>query len=490
MSKMAKGALMRGHFIGGQWVPGQSSFPDLNPADGSVWAFAAEGGSSEALQAIEAAREAFPAWSALPHTERARALLKAARVWDSRRDDFVSAMQHEGGGTFGKAMFEHTYVSEVLRAAAAVTYQALGEILPSEYGKLSLAVRSPVGVVVTLSPWNFPAILAARQFANPLAIGNTIVLKPSEETPYCGGLFIAEVMAEAGIPPGVFNVITCSRHKVTEVGDELIENSNVKGVTFTGSSAIGRAIAAKCGAHLKKCCIELGGNDAMIVLEDADLDRAAQAANFGSFMHQGQICMSVERVLVQETVFEDFLSRFKARAMKLSIGDPRDRANMIGPMINQKQADRVRHHISDAVNKGARIELGGGGTGTYVEPTILTGCTSDMLVMQEETFGPVVPVIPFRDDAEAIRLSNDTEYGLSSGIFSGNEERAIRMARRLETGMCHINCSSVNDEPHVPFGGTKSSGMGRNGGRWSVDTFSDTRWITVERGGRHFPPMF
>jgi acyl-CoA reductase-like NAD-dependent aldehyde dehydrogenase len=490
MLDMANGAVMKGHFIGGRWSPGRGTFPDVNPADGSLWTNAPDGGAPEAIRAIEAARAAFPAWAALPHTERAHFLLKAAKVWETRALDFASAMQGEGGGTFGKGMFENSYVPEVFRAAAAAAYQPLGEMLPSEHGKVSMAMRSPVGVVVTLSPWNFPAILAARQFANPLAIGNTIVLKPSEETPYCGGLFIAEVMEEAGLPPGVFNVITCSRENVVEMGDELIENPNVKGVTFTGSSSVGRYIAAKCGAHLKKCCIELGGNDAMIVLEDADLDRAAQAANFGSFMHQGQICMSVERVLVHEHVFDDFLARFKDRAARLAMGDPRDKANAIGPLINQKQADRVRAHIRDAVNKGAKIELGGGGHGAYVEPTILTGCTSDMLIMQEETFGPVVPVVPFRNDAEAIRISNDTEYGLSSGVFSADEERALRIARRLETGMCHVNCSSVNDEPHVPFGGAKSSGMGRNGGRWSVETFSETRWVTLERGGRNYPPMF
>lgn len=490
MLDMTGGAVMKGHFIGGAWVSGRGSFADINPADGSVWTNAPDGGAPEAARAIAAAEAAFPAWAALPHTERAHYLLKAAKVWESRAMDFATAMQGEGGGTFGKGMFENAYVPEVLRAAAAVAYQPLGELLPSEHGKVSMAVRRPVGVVATLSPWNFPAILAARQFANPLAIGNTIVLKPSEETPYTGGLFIAEVMQEAGLPAGVFNVITCSRANVGAMGDELIENPAVKGVTFTGSSAVGRSIAAKCGAHLKKCCIELGGNDALIVLDDADLDRAAQSANFGSFMHQGQICMSVERILVHEAVFDDFLARFKARAARLKMGDPRDQSNAIGPLINVRQADRVRRHIEDAVNKGARIELGGGGSGAYVEPTILTGCTSDMLVMQEETFGPVVPVVPFRDDAEAIRLSNDTEYGLSSGVFSADEDRALRIARRLETGMCHVNCCPVNDEPHVPFGGAKSSGMGRNGGRWSAETFSETRWITLERGGRPYPPMF
>jgi len=490
MLDMTTHATMKGMYIGGRWVPGCGTFSDINPCDGSIWAEVPDGGRAEAARAIQAAHAAFKDWADLPFTERAHFMLKAANVWEKRAPDFAAAMQGEGGGTFGKGMFENAYVPEVLRAAAAVCYQPLGEVLPSEHGKFSTAVRRPIGVVVTLSPWNFPAILASRQFANPLAIGNTIVMKPSEDTPYTGGLFIAEVMEEAGLPPGVFNVVTCSRDNVQEMGNELIENPMVKGVTFTGSSAVGRHIAAKCGAHLKKCCIELGGNDAMIVLEDADIERAAQAANFGSFMHQGQVCMSVERILVHEGIFETFLKRFKKRAATLQMGDTRDPNNAIGPMINQKQADRVLVHLDDAVAKGAKIELGGKSNGCFIEPTILTGTTPDMLIMRDETFGPVVPVIPFRNDDEAVAISNDTEYGLSAGVFSANEERALSIAQRLETGMCHINCSSINDEPHVPFGGAKSSGLGRNGGRWSVETFSETRWITLERGGRHFPPIF
>lgn len=490
MLDMTQNASMKGMYIAGQWVQGRGTFADINPCDGSVWSDIPDGGRDEAARAIQAAHGAFKGWADLPFIERARFMLKAAEIWEKRAPDFAAAMQGEGGGTFGKGMFENSYVPEVLRAAAAVCYQSLGEVLPSEHGKFSTAVRRPIGVVVTLSPWNFPAVLAARQFANPLAIGNTIVLKPSEDTPYTGGLFFAEVMEEAGLPPGVFNVVTCSRDNVQAMGDELVENAMVKGVSFTGSAAVGRHIAAKCGAHLKKCCIELGGNDAMIVLEDADIEHATQAANFGSFMHQGQICMSVERILVHENIFDTFLERFKERAAILTLGDTRDKNNALGPMINQKQADRVMGHLEDAISKGAKVELGGKSNGCFIEPTIVTNTSPDMLIRREETFGPVVPVIPFSTDDEAIGISNDTEYGLSASIFTDNEQRALLIARRLETGMCHVNCTTVNDEPHVPFGGAKSSGLGRNGGRWSVDTFSETRWITLERGGRHFPPVF
>ncbi len=487
---MTKKQVIKGMYIDGRWRTGTGTFADLNPSDNSVWATIPDGGRSETRAAIEAAQEAFYEWAEMPFTHRANHLLKVAEIWESRIPEFVAAMQSEGGGWVGKGKFEGGYVAEVFRAAAAMTYGAIGEVLPSEHGKFSTAVRFPMGVVAVISPWNFPGILSSRGFAFPLAAGNTIVLKPSEDTPYCGGLFFAEVMEEAGIPKGVFNVITCSRENVVEMGDELIENPRVKGVSFTGSTQVGRSIAAKCGAYLKKCCVELGGKDSLIVRADADMERATQAANFGSFMHQGQICMSVEKVLVQRSIFNEFLEKFVARAARLKVGNTADPENVIGPLINDRQVDRVKSQLEDAIAKGAKVELGGKIEGRFVYPTILTGVTPAMLVYQDETFGPVVPVIPFETDEEAISIANDTEYGLSSGIITADEEKALQMARQLETGMCHVNCSSVNDEPNVPFGGTKASGLGRHGGRWSMETFTDTRWITLERGGRHFPPMF
>ena len=478
-------------YIGGSWVPADAAFDDLNPADGSVWARVADGNSGMAARAIQSAQDAFAHWSGLHYNERAHCMLKVADEFERRRDDLVSALQGEGGGWFGKGMFESGYVPEVFRAAAAMTYNAIGEVLPSDHGKISMAMRRPMGVVTVISPWNFPTLLTARGLAFPIAAGNCVVLKPSEETPYTGGMIFAEIFEAAGVPPGVLNVVTCSRENVPAVGDMIIEHPLIKGISFTGSTPVGRVIAAKAGAHLKKCCVELGGKDALIVCDDADMDRASAAANFGSFMHQGQICMSVEKILVQESVFDEFLSRFAARAAKLKVGDPSaDKSHVIGPLINDKQASKVREQIEDAVAKGARVVIGGGVEGRFVEPTILTGVTPDMKVYAEETFGPVVPVIPYRTDSEAIAIANDSEYGLSSGVITRDEARGLAIAEALETGMCHINCSSVNDEPHVPFGGSKSSGVGRHGGRWSTETFTETRWVTLERGGRGFPPMF
>lgn len=483
--------VFEGMSIGGRWVPAARTFADLNPADDSVWAQVPDGGLRETRAAIEAAHAAFAGWSALSHTRRAHCMIKVAEAFERRKPEIVEAIRAEGGGWFGKGMFEAGYVPEVFYAAAASNYAAIGEVIPSEYGKLSLAVRRPMGVISVISPWNFPVILTARGIAFAIAAGNTVVLKPSEETPYCGGLLFAEIFEEAGVPPGVLNVVTCSRENVSVVGDELIEHPRVKGVSFTGSTAVGRQIAARAGAHLKKCCAELGGKDSLIVLEDADMERATAAANFGSFMHQGQICMSVEKVLVQEGIFEPFVRRFVERAAKLKVGDPsKDPSNVIGPLINDRQAAKVREQIDDAVAKGAKVLLGGRVDGRFVEPTIMVAVTPEMKLYQEETFGPVVPVIPFRTDEEAIAIANDTEYGLSSGVMTRDEQRGLAIAQRLETGMCHINCSSVNDEPHAPFGGSKASGVGRHGGRWATETFTETRWITLERGGRGFPPVF
>ena len=272
---------IKGMYIDGRWVASARQFDVFNPSDGSVWARVPDGGVSDMRQAIDAAAKAFPEWSALPFQHRADAMLKCADIVERRAADYVAAAQFEGGGWYGKGVYETKAIPEILRAAAATCYAPIGEVLPSLNGKVSTAVRVPMGVVGVISPWNAQGILATRQYSFTMAAGNCIVLKPSEETPYSGGLFFAEVMEEAGIPPGVFNVVTCSRDSVAEVGDEIVDNPTIKGVAFTGSTAVGRRIAAKCGAHLKKCCIELGGKDSLIVLEDADMDRATSAASFG-----------------------------------------------------------------------------------------------------------------------------------------------------------------------------------------------------------------
>ncbi|UCD77577.1 MAG: aldehyde dehydrogenase family protein [Desulfobacterales bacterium] len=477
-------------YINGEWVGKDETFADYNPANGVVWAEIPNGTREDAKKAVEAAAAAQPEWAALPHSARAGYLLKAADILERRQTDFVNALIEEGGGWIGKGMFESGYTPGIFRAAAAAVYQMTGEILPSEHGKISMVIRKPLGVVSVISPWNFPLLLSSRGLAVALAVGNAVVLKPSEETPVAGGILIAELFEEAGLPKGVFNVVTCARENVADVGDELVANPLVGGVSFTGSTAVGRQVASKAGQMLKKVCVELGGKDSLIVLDDADMELALNAATFGTFMHQGQICMSVEKIIVDEAVAAEFTERFVAKVKTLKVGDPREMPNVIGPIINQRQLDKIHAQVTDAVEKGAQLLAGGKFEGLFYQPTVLTGITPEMRIYQEETFGPVAPIITVKGVDEAVAVANDSEYGLSAGIITRDEEKGLAVANRLQTGMAHVNDSSVNDEPHVPFGGVKNSGVGRHGGRASVETFTELRWLTLERGGRHYPPPF
>lgn len=479
-------------FYGGSWheVSAKASFAVSNPATGEVCVRVADASLDDVKSAISAASDASESWRNLSHSHRAGFLLKAADIMEQRQQDFADALVEEGGSWVGKAMFETGYAVEALRAAAAMVYHMNGEVLPSEHGKVSMAVRQPLGVISVISPWNFPLLLSVRGFAVAMAIGNTIVLKPSEETPISGGLLLAEVFAAAGLPDGVFNVVSCSRGNVKQVGDELIANPAVRGISFTGSTAVGRQIAAQAGSLLKKACVELGGKDALIVLDDADIGRAVNAATFGSFMHQGQICMSVERIIVLESVAAEFTQRLVANVKTLGIGDPTSMGAVIGPLINQKQLQNVHDQVRDAVEKGAALLTGGKYEGLFYEATVLADVRPDMKIFHQETFGPVASIICVANVEQAIAMANDSEYGLSAGIITADESKGMEVARRLETGMVHINDSSVNDELNVPFGGVKNSGIGRQNGKYSVDEFSELRWITLERGGRHYPPPF
>jgi len=479
-------------YINGAWTGASSgaTFPVMNPATRKVFREVADASRGETRAAIEAAEAAFPEWSGMNHAQRARILHKAGDVLEARAKDIQEVLIDEGGSWVGKSLFETGYASGVFRAAAAAAYQVNGEILPSEHGKISLVMRVPLGVVAVISPWNFPLILSSRGLAPALAVGNCVVLKPSEETPVAGGLLFAEILEEAGLPPGVFNVISCSRDNVSEVGDELVSNPAVHGISFTGSTAVGRKIAAQAGSLLKKCCVELGGKDALIVLDDADIEHAVNAATFGSFMHQGQICMSVERIIVAAAVADEFTEKLVVNTKKLRVGDPREMGNCIGPIINESQLGKIREQVDDAVAGGATLLCGGNNHGLFFEPTVLSDVTRNMRVFREETFGPVAPIIRATSDDEAVEIANDCDYGLSSGIITRNEERGLSIAQQLRTGMAHINDSSVNDEPHVPFGGIGASGIGRHGGKPGIDTFTELRWITLERGGRHYPPPF
>ena len=466
-------------YVGGRWWPVEASFNDSNPSDDSIWAIVPDAGVKDVEHAIKSAHHAFESWSNLKFNERAHFMIKIAEVMEAKKMDIVKALQGEGGSWFGKGMFEASYLPEIFFAAAAETYQPVGNVIPSDSGKFSMSIRRPLGVISVISPWNFPGILTARGMAFAIAAGNTIVLKPSEESPYCGGLMWAEIFEEAGVPGGVLNVVTCSRENVSEVGAELVENPLVKGISFTGSTGVGRDIAARSGANLKKCCVELGGKDALIVCDDADLDRATGAANFGSFMHQGQICMSVEKVLVQEGILSEFLTRFKERASKLKVGDPtKEMDHIIGPLINDRQVERVQSQLQDAIKKGAKIELGGNIEGRFVEPTIVTNVTSDMALYQDETFGPLAPLFKFETEDEVIEMANDTIFGLASYFYAKDLSRVYKVAEALEYGIVGINTGIISTEM-APFGGVKQSGLGREGSHHGIEDYLEMKYLCM-----------
>jgi len=347
-------------------------------------------------------------------------------------------------------------------------------------------VRKPAGVVLGIAPWNAPVILGVRAIATPLACGNTVVLKASEVCPATHAL-IGEACKEAGLPPGVVNVITHEGAAAPAVVEAAVAHPAVRRVNFTGSTRVGRSVAELCGRHLKPVLLELGGKAPLVVLDDADLDAAVAAAAFGAFMHQGQICMSTERIVVDEKIGDGFVARLRAKTETLKVGDPSQGQFPLGSVVDQSTVDRVNALIDDAVAKGARVVIGGKATSTLMPPTIVDGVKPGMRIYSEESFGPVVTVIRIDGVEEAIRSANDTEYGLSAAVFGGNVGRALAVAQRIESGICHVNGPTVQDEGQMPFGGVKASGYGRFGGKAGIDEFTDLRWITVQQAPRHYP---
>jgi acyl-CoA reductase-like NAD-dependent aldehyde dehydrogenase len=350
-----------------------------------------------------------------------------------------------------------------------------------------MAIRQPAGVVSCFGPFNVPYILCSRAFAMPVAYGNTAVLKPSEEASVTGGILLAEIFEEAGLPPGVLNVITSTRQDAEEVGDEMIANPAVRRISFTGSTEVGRIIAEKAGRHLKRAVLELGGKDPLIVLADADIDYAVEAAVWGAFMHQGQICMSTERIIVEKAIADEFTQKLKERVLALPVGDPTNPATAIGPLINQRALDLVHAHVQEAVADGAELVTGGQYDNLVYQPTIVKDVKPTMRLFTDQTFGPVAPIVVVNDAEEALAVANNSKYGLSSGIITNDFTRALDIAMRLETGIVHIGDQTVNDEPQVPFGGVKGSGYGRFGGQAALDEFTELRWINVQRTKRTFP---
>ncbi len=473
--------------IGGDSVPALEgrTTDDLNPYTGEVHAVVAAGTTADITRAVDAAQEAFPAWAATTPSARRTILLKAADVLEARTPDVVALMAAEVGAVGGWAGFNVVLAANILREAAAAVTQPVGEVLATETpGRLSLAVREPLGVVAAFAPWNAPVILSTRAVAAPLAAGNTVVLKPSEDAPIAAGLLIAEVLHEAGLPAGVLNVVTNAPEDAAEVAKALITDPRVRAVNFTGSTEVGRIVGTLAAQHLKPAVLELGGKNSLLVLEDADLDHAVDAATFGAFHNAGQICMSTDRVLVHRSVAEEFTAKLAAKVGSLPHGDPSDPGTVIGPVINPRSADRVRNLVAEAVESGARVRTGGGDSGSA---TVLDNVTPDMRIFREEIFGPAVIVVPVADDDEAVAVANDTEHGLTAGIMTEDPRRGLALAQRIRTGIVHVGNQTVDDEPQAPFGGVKASGYGRFGGRWGIEAFSATRWVTIAGEHGHFP---
>ena len=477
------------HFIGGEWTPasGGGTFEDYDPYTGDVVAQIAAGTREDARRAVEASQAAFEGWWKTPPEEKQRIFLKAADILESRTPEVAGWLTRETGATFGISMFQLHFVPGLFRQTAALAYAPIGEVIPSDAGKFAMGLRKPVGVVGAIAPWNAALILSARSIAAPLVLGNSVVLKPSELSPYVGGLLWGEIFAEAGLPPGALNIVTHAPGAAGEIGDELVQNSAVRRINFTGSSATGRRLAEAAGAQLKRVVLELGGYNPLIVLGDADVDYAVNATAFGAFLHQGQICMSTRKVIVERSIADEFTAKLTEKTKALKTGDPNEQDTVIGPLITEGALDLVKSRVDGAIAQGATLLAGGEAVGACYQATLLADVPPDSDFAQHETFGPVLAVEVVDSAEEAVEHANRTSYGLASGIITQDADLGLALAQKLDSGIVHINDQTIADEPQMPFGGVKDSGFGRFGGTAVMDEFTELRWITVTSQPHPFP---
>ena len=475
--------------IGGEATQARSgaSFTRANPLDGQVATTAPAAAPDDAIAAVEAAAAAFPAWAAAAPGVRRALLMKASHALEARAADFTAAMAAEIGASAIWAGFNVHLAADMLAEAAALTTQIEGQVIPSNVpGSLALAVRQAAGVVLGMAPWNAPVILGVRAIAVPLACGNTVVLKGSELCPATHGLII-QALQEAGLPKGVVNFVTNAPADAAAVVEAMIAHPAVRRVNFTGSTHVGRIIAQRCAAHLKPSVLELGGKAPLLVLDDADLDAAVNATAFGAFANSGQICMSTERIVVDAKVADDFVARLASKAAALPLGDPRQGPVVLGSVVDMRTVSRVNELIADALSHGAKLVCGGQASSTLMPATLLDHVTPAMRIYREETFAPVKAIVRVEGEEAAIACANDNEFGLSAAVFTRDTARGWRVAQRIESGICHVNGPTVHDEAQMPFGGVKSSGWGRFGGRAGIDAFTELRWITLQTAPRHYP---
>jgi vanillin dehydrogenase len=465
-------------------VPPAALTDVTNPATQKPFAKVSMAKPEHMRKAIDAAHAAKDVWGHSLAAERELILQRAAETLEASRPEVVDLLIDEAGSTFGKAQFEVSFTVNMLRSVAGEARRIQGSVIPSDVpGMMSIAIRRPLGVVAGIAPFNFPMVLATKKVCLALAAGNTFVLKPSEEVSLLG-LKIAEIFQKAGLPAGVLNVVPGDG---PTLGPVLFEDPRVRLISFTGSTAVGELIALECARNGKKVVLELGGKSPLIVLKDADLDYAVSTACFGIFIHQGQICMAGSRIIVEAPIYEAFLERFVAKAKSLKVGDPRDPHTVIGPLIRTSQCGLIDGRIKESVAKGARVLTGGTHEGNFYQPTVIADVKPGMPAFRDELFGPVASVVKADDADHALKLANDTPYGLSSAVLTNDLQVAMKFAMELEAGMVHINGPTVHDEATVPFGGVKDSGNGREGGHWSMDELTETKWITIQMGRRHYP---
>lgn len=475
--------------IHGQSVDSSSGkcFDRISPLDGSVASTSAAATLADVEQAIESAHRAFPIWSARSPTERRLCLLKAADLMDQHRDQFIEIGMRETGSTATWYGFNVHLAGNMLREAAAMTTQIDGSLIPSDVpGNLAMGIRVPCGVIVGMAPWNAPVILATRAIAMPLACGNTVVLKASEACPATHRL-IGDILNQAGLGDGVVNVITHAAADAPQIVERLISHPLSKRINFTGSTHVGKIVAATAAIYLKPVLLELGGKAPVVVLAQANLDDAVEAIAFGAFFNQGQICMSTERVLVDDSIADAFIEKLINKTQRLVAANPSQHPAPLGLLESKRSAERIRQLVEDARDQGAYLPLGLQIEGTLMQPTLIIDVTRDMRLYREESFAPLCTVQRFNSEDEAVALANDSEFGLSSAVFSQDLAQALRVAKRIDAGICHINGATVHDEAQMPFGGVKQSGYGRFGSKMALAEFTEMRWISIQTSPRHYP---
>ncbi|MGX9887286.1 aldehyde dehydrogenase family protein [Streptomyces sp. NPDC002276] len=474
-------------YIDGEWRPGTGSWDiiDFNPYDGEKLASITIATVDEVDEAYKAAARAQKTWAATNPYARRAVFEKALRLIEDREQEIAEVIIAELGGTRLKAGFELHLAKEFLREAIHLALRPQGRIIPSPVdGKENRVYSLPVGVVGVISPFNFPFLLSLKSVAPALALGNGVVLKPHQNTPIVGGSLVAKIFEDAGLPGGLLNVVITD---IAEIGDAFIEHPIPKVISFTGSDKVGRHVATVCASQFKRSVLELGGNSALVVLDDADIDYAVDAAVFSRYVHQGQVCMAANRVLVDRSIAPEFTEKFVAKVKSLKVGDPRDPGTVIGPVINSSQADALSGVVEQAIAEGATALVHGETVDNLVAPSVLTGLPADSELLRQEVFGPIAFLIPFDGEEEAVSIVNDTPYGLSGAVHTGDIERGVNFAKQIDTGMFHVNDGTVHDEPIVPFGGEKSSGLGRLNGDTMLDAFTTLKWISVQHGRSGFP---